>query len=976
MRYLTIIFCCVLVLFSFHQAQATIICVPAEQPTIQAGINVAVNGDTVLVAPGTYYEHINFNGKEILVKSEAGPENTIIDKLYDGLSIVTFAAGEDTGSVLDGFTIRNASGGSGIECRSASPLIVDNIITNNTAVYPGGGIRCEGSSPVIKHNVISNNSASAGGGLYVHNSSHPIVVNNEIVSNNVTSLGGGVYCYSYCNATITGNIIISNTCGGGGGILCDVSSNGTISFNLICDNVASGRGGGIFCYSNSSPLILNNTITHNAGYGEQAGGIVCQSSCSPTIDNNIVSATLAGYGIHCSGNSTPSISYDDVWNNASGDYYGCAAGEGCISGDPIFCDPENYNYYLHLSSPCLGAGQDGVDIGAFGVGCGVVTLTPGPDEAGAAATDVLVKFYIENIRDLADTFDVSVTDSLGWNIDPLYYEVTLDSNQLDSVSFTIAIPNVPVGTVDRIFATAVSRTDSTVRDSASLTVTCDALAEGVDVTAGSDQSGYADSMVSVAFLVENVGVVPDSYSLDISETQGWKIFPLHYDLVLDTAESQQVSFTVSIPYVPLGTTDELTLLAVSKTNPLARDSASLTVTCNVYVEAWEITSGDDISGSANSLVTAKFYIQNTGLAPDSCSLAVSDSLGWDIQPLSYQLTLDPGSQDSVFFDVFIPSTPVGTTDKITLNGISLTNPFVIDSASLLITCESYNVTITDISDVGNDQGKQVRIYWSSFPGSDPLVTDFTIFRRIDSLLFTSLSVEPKIFFPKDYPPGNWDMIGTYQAFGETLYSAVVPTLKDSTIAEGMYWSVFFIRAGTDNPTLYFDSPIDSGYSLDNLSPSPPTGLLASHEPAVTKLTWTKCGDLDFNYYTLYRDTTSEFEPSSDNRLAFTIDTTFADSTAQLGRTYYYLVSATDFSGNESDPSSQALGVRYITGDANADGEIDIADIVYLINYLFIDGSPPDPLEAGDANCDGVVNIADVIYLVNYLFLGGPPPCEP
>jgi parallel beta-helix repeat protein len=61
------------------------------------------------------------------------------------------------------------------------------------------------------------------------------------------------------------------------------------------------------------------------------------------------------------------------------------------------------------------------------------------------------------------------------------------------------------------------------------------------------------------------------------------------------------------------------------------------------------------------------------------------------------------------------------------------------------------------------------------------------------------------------------------------------------------------------------------------------------------------------------------------------------------------------------------------GDANADGAVDPADVVYLINYLFRNGSPPDPIEAGDANCDGVVDPADVVYLINYLFRNGPPP---
>jgi hypothetical protein len=61
------------------------------------------------------------------------------------------------------------------------------------------------------------------------------------------------------------------------------------------------------------------------------------------------------------------------------------------------------------------------------------------------------------------------------------------------------------------------------------------------------------------------------------------------------------------------------------------------------------------------------------------------------------------------------------------------------------------------------------------------------------------------------------------------------------------------------------------------------------------------------------------------------------------------------------------------GDANGDGVINSADVVYLINYLFKGGPSPEPLCTGDMNCDGIINSADVVYLINYLFKGGPPP---
>lgn len=70
------------------------------------------------------------------------------------------------------------------------------------------------------------------------------------------------------------------------------------------------------------------------------------------------------------------------------------------------------------------------------------------------------------------------------------------------------------------------------------------------------------------------------------------------------------------------------------------------------------------------------------------------------------------------------------------------------------------------------------------------------------------------------------------------------------------------------------------------------------------------------------------------------------------------------------------GPYYVCGDANGDEAINLADAVYLINYVFKGGPAPNPLDSGDANCDDAVNLADAVYLVNYVFKGGPAPCCP
>ena len=165
-------------------APATIINVPADQPTIQQAINAADHGDFILVSPGTYAEHLNYSGKAISIQSTAGPENTVIDGTNNG-AVVTFQTHEGPQSTLSGFTIRrgSASFGAGVTLLGASPTITDNIFRDNNQGGGGFGAAIGGNSasPVIEGNTFQFNSCdtqSLSGVVSFVNSSSPHIYNN------------------------------------------------------------------------------------------------------------------------------------------------------------------------------------------------------------------------------------------------------------------------------------------------------------------------------------------------------------------------------------------------------------------------------------------------------------------------------------------------------------------------------------------------------------------------------------------------------------------------------------------------------------------------------------------------------------------------------------------------------------------------------------------------------------------------------
>lgn len=344
MKKFTIIFP---LLFIFASVSfGNIINVPNDYPAIQTAINASVNGDTILVEPGTYTENIIFRGKKIVLTSRFYINNdlsyiasTIIDgsspSQPDSASVVRIHNGEDSTTVLQGFTI---TGGKGTKWQDE----------HGAGRYTeGGGILIALCHPIIRYNIIENNEcinapagiASTGGGGIRLGDGHPLILNN-IIRNNRAMYGGGIVS-NHSTCTIMNNLVYNNA-----------------EFQAVTGRPCYGGGGVWINGGGESSKLINNTILYNSASGSTGpsagrGGGVLITAVTVDIRNNIIWGNTQIIGGQLT-NALGSGSYTIAYNDIQGGYTGPGTLVSNIDIQPLF---DTTNYYLSNSSPCIDAGD-------------------------------------------------------------------------------------------------------------------------------------------------------------------------------------------------------------------------------------------------------------------------------------------------------------------------------------------------------------------------------------------------------------------------------------------------------------------------------------------------------------------------------------------------------------------------------------------------------------------------------------------
>jgi len=400
--------------------------------TLAEGIAAASSGDTVLVAGGLYQGPLNrdldFNGRNIILRSESGSVATIIDCEHQSRAF-TFNSNESYLAVVEGFTITNGYAahdtlnpvnayGGAVHCYATNPTFRDVAFVGNTADGDGGALNCKFSSSTMSLSDCSFTSNTAGHGGAINSDGTRILLwdcsftgnlatswggailldddssgmTRCVFTDNEGSMGGAVHFRSDHQHSLTDCSFIRNTAVHHGGAVtsyygrpsfnrCSFVGNDAAYFGSAvgvtanpaafedCSffrNVVRDTLGAVVATSRASTFENCTFAFNDTPYG---GAVVASGESHPIITECIIAHTSQGVGVQCADSSEPTISYSCIYGNALGDSL-CGVYHDNVFVDPAFCDTTGGLLSLEECSPCWDSGQGGGVIGSpHPVGC-------------------------------------------------------------------------------------------------------------------------------------------------------------------------------------------------------------------------------------------------------------------------------------------------------------------------------------------------------------------------------------------------------------------------------------------------------------------------------------------------------------------------------------------------------------------------------------------------------------------------------
>ena len=324
--------------------------------SFQAQIDASSDGDTIIIAPGTYEGTVNFNGKNIVLGSQflttgdaSYISTTIIDAKQKG-SVVRFENNETNGAALVGFTLKGgyAVEGGGIYINGAAPTLRDLRVVENAAYScnvgeyfkeaSGGGIFINGSSPILERITVRDNSSEAdGGGVYLSNSDANLTL-VTIFQNTAANLGGGLFT-NYSTSKVLHVEIAQNTASKGAGVYAMSFSDLSFENSNVGGNTADSEGGGFYLTGSKvkflNVVLRDNTANDQGGsYFLNGGTVELMNTISHGGSPQEVYSSSSGNLVKSS-YSLLAGGVDGIEMNNAGDVNWL---EGNVDGEPGFSD--------------------------------------------------------------------------------------------------------------------------------------------------------------------------------------------------------------------------------------------------------------------------------------------------------------------------------------------------------------------------------------------------------------------------------------------------------------------------------------------------------------------------------------------------------------------------------------------------------------------------------------------------------------